>query len=143
MYGYVNRHDEGALRILTVHDCEERYTEPLKLQENALQCISREQNKYKMRYDKSRNIFSKINVGEIVFMRTCVTPTGESTKLQPKFRGPLIVTKVFPSDTYGVADLQVDALGRRYAATAHAQQLKVWKPSLEEDEILFESEDEN
>lgn len=143
LYGYVNRHDEGALRILTVHDDKENYVEPAKLQEKALQCIEIEQCKYKNRYDKNRNILSKFNIGEIVYMRNYLAATGESTKLQPKFQSPLIVTKVYPSDTYGIVDLQVDSLGRRYAATAHAQQLKGWKPSYDENDNYLESDDEN
>ncbi|KAK9728881.1 hypothetical protein QE152_g16963 [Popillia japonica] len=65
-------------------------------------------------------------------MKAATTSTGESTKLQRKYRGPLTITKVLPGDTYGVADLRND-LGKRYITTAHVSQLKVWKTNTEDE----------
>ena len=56
-------------------------------------------------------------------MKTAPVATGDSTKLQTKYRGPLVVYKVLPHDTYGVMDLQEDGR-RRYATTVHVSQLK-------------------
>lgn len=55
--------------------------------------------------------------------------TSESTNLQKKFRGPLAVSKIYPGDTYGVADLNFDSVGHRYAVTTHATELQLWKPT--------------
>lgn len=59
-----------------------------------------------------------LSTGDIVFLRRPPVPTGTSTKLQPKYRGPMIVTAVCNGDTYKIADLHHE--GRHfYATTAH------------------------
>lgn len=63
--------------------------------------------------------------------------TGESTKMQPKYRGPLVVTEVLPSDTYRIASIP-GARGRRYESTATVSQLKIYKA--QEDKIDDEEE---
>lgn len=68
----------------------------------------------------------KFKVGEVVFLRRPAIHTGEPTKLQPKFRGPLIINKVLPNDVYQVADVTVKE-GRQYITTAHASHLKVYR----------------
>lgn len=77
-------------------------------------------------------------------MRDVPQVTEESTKLQLKFRGPLVITKIYPSDTYEVADLRCKKTGRRYASTAFSSQLKLWRPSdFDVTEGLCEVENEN
>lgn len=132
LYGYIPRHDEGNLRTLT-HPTTDKYQLPQQLQEEIRQVIARKQDKYKTRYDKNRLPGIKYDVGEIVFIKKPPDATGDSTKLQSKMRGPLMVTKVLPGDTYRVADLNVDKRGRQYAATAHVSQMKPWKPQEEDD----------
>ena len=39
--------------------------------------------------------------------------TGNSTELQKKFRASLVFTKIYPRDTYEVADLRENILSRR------------------------------
>ncbi|UYV82245.1 hypothetical protein LAZ67_21001452 [Cordylochernes scorpioides] len=67
--------------------------------------------------------------------------TGEPTKAQPKYRGPLIITEVLPSDTYRVTQLSERTGGRFYTTTAHISQLKSWH-SEEDDSATEESPDE-
>lgn len=81
--------------------------------------------------------------------------THESTKLQKKYRGPLVINKLYPGDTYGVNNFQLDSRGHRYASTAHASQLRCWTPETSEEtskdddnsdgenEKSFEPESEN
>lgn len=61
-----------------------------------------------------------------VVMRDVPENTWGSTELQFKFRGPLAITKEYPSDTYGIAELRCNAKGRRYSTTAFASQMKLW-----------------
>ena len=119
LYGYKHRCNDGITRLLTIEEERKRYQRPEQLQQEAREKILKEQELYKARYDQHRyrNVF--YNIGDIVYLRTVPTATGESTKLQLKWRGPLVVYKLLPSDTYGVTDLQMDACGRRYASTAH------------------------
>jgi len=73
-------------------------------------------------------------------MKTVPSATGESTKLQTKYRGPLVVVRKLPSDTYLVTDLNDESKGRRYASTAHASQLKIWKAEKCESDDKFDNE---
>lgn len=59
-------------------------------------------------------------------MKDIPEPTGECQKLQHKFRGPLVVTAIYPGDTYAVTALRIDRKGRRYAFATHASRLKIW-----------------
>ncbi|GIY20590.1 hypothetical protein CDAR_580801 [Caerostris darwini] len=43
--------------------------------------------------------------GQAVVMKRTPIPMVESTKTQPKYRGPLITTDVLPGDTYRVTQL--------------------------------------
>ncbi|KAJ8911155.1 hypothetical protein NQ315_008340, partial [Exocentrus adspersus] len=142
LYGYHPRHDEGELRKLTVED---DYQRPEELQNSGRERIIQEQIKYKMKYDKNRYRNVHYDVGNIVYLKTVPTQTGESTKLQNKYRGPLVITKVLPNDTYGVTDLRNDKQGRRYASTAHVSQLKLWEPAKDDIIIIVSDgeEDEN
>ena len=74
-----------------------------------------------------------------MFMKTIPQVTGESTKLQQRNRGPLVITKVLLNDTYGVATLRADSTRRRYTTTAHVSQLRLRKPIADDDENDNES----
>lgn len=147
VYGYVPQRDEGELRRRTMEHVTS-YRAPEAVQDEARQNIERAQQRMKTRYDagRARNVF--FSEGDIVFMKTIPQATGESTKLSPKYRGPLVITQRLPSDTYKVADL-TSHNGRRYATTAHASQLKLWQPhqtdstSEEDDDGGAEGEDDN
>ena len=143
LYGYKHRCNDGITRLLTIEEERKRYQRPEQLQQEAREKILKEQELYKARYDQNRyrNVF--YNIGDIVYLRTVPTATGESTKLQLKWRGPLVVYKLLPSDTYGVTDLQMDACGRRYASTAHVSQLKLWQPAQEDKDEEVDVMDEN
>lgn len=71
--------------------------------------------------------------------------SGESTKLQPKFRGPMVVTTSKPGDTYLVTALSKES-GRTYATTAHISQLKIYNPrrsDLTSDESEVEDKEQS
>jgi len=51
--------------------------------------IEKKQVKRKNRYDQKHTKPVKYKVREVVFLRRPAFYTGEPTKLQPKFRGPL------------------------------------------------------
>lgn len=56
-------------------------------------------------YDKKRHVNSKYVVEEIVVMRRAPACTGESVKLQNRYRGPLVVTELLCGDVYRVVEL--------------------------------------
>ncbi|XP_015118991.1 uncharacterized protein LOC107042459 [Diachasma alloeum] len=138
LYGYIPRFEEGPLRQLTKAEEAARYEHPEEIRNQAIRRILSEQASMKTRHDSRHRVNVQFEVGDVLFMQTFPQATGQSTKLHPKYRGPLVVNKVSPHDTYAVADLRVDESGRRYATTAHVSQLKLWRPSQD-----LEDEDES
>src|SRR5207249_3807977 len=124
LHGYTPRFHDGVIH--GVVESDEEYTDPVTLQEEARANIEAAQIKYKRHYEKKRFNAPVFAVGDIVVMRRAPAMTGQPTKTQPKYRGPLTVTEVLPSDTYRVADL-LRREGQLYASTAHVSQLKIWK----------------
>ncbi|KAL7299823.1 hypothetical protein TKK_0007564 [Trichogramma kaykai] len=133
LFGYKHRYNEGLMRTLTVQ--EESYTPPEELHEEVRESIVKEQSKYKENYDKKRYSTTFYNIGDIVYMQSNPVATGKSTKFQQKFKGPFIIYKILPGDTYGITDLNPAQKGSRYASTAHVSQLKQWKPCVEDDPV--------
>ncbi|GBN19931.1 hypothetical protein AVEN_132407-1 [Araneus ventricosus] len=84
-------------------------------------------------YDKNKSGKVSIRKGDIVAVRSKPNTTGESTKTQPRYRGPMVVTKVRPSDTYRIPQLE-PRKGRPYATIVHVSQLKAWRSWNEDDD---------
>ena len=118
LYGYPHRFREGPARIFTQEEVAHRYQRPEEIQAAAREEILVQQAKYKDFYDKSRyhNVF--YNLGDIVYMKTVPIATGQSTKLQVRYRGPLVIYKVLP-------------------------QLKQWKHCIEDAEQSDKDSDED
>ncbi|KAF4530048.1 hypothetical protein B566_EDAN018297 [Ephemera danica] len=91
----------------------------------------------KQRFDQHHSQAPKLEVGQLVFMQKPPDHTGEPTKTQVKYRGPLVITAALPCDTYRVTSL-VPTKGKKFFTTnAHILLLKPWgradTPSLDED----------
>jgi len=65
----------------------------------------------KARYDQHRHDNTRYTVGEVVVMRRAPTSTGESTKLQDRYKGSLVITEVLSGNAYRVSSLT--ARGRK------------------------------
>jgi len=72
------------------------WTCPNELWEEAREAFERSKAKMKEDYDLHRHNNTKYTIGEIIVMTTVPTHTGQSTKLQNKYRGPLTITEVLP-----------------------------------------------
>ncbi|UYV69772.1 hypothetical protein LAZ67_7000699, partial [Cordylochernes scorpioides] len=140
LHGYSPRFHDGILRRLADEDMDP-WTEPERIQENVRTQIENKQEIMKTYYDKKKCRTLQFEVEEMVVMRHVPKMTGEPTKAQPKYRGPLIITEVLPSDTYRVTQLSERTGGRFYTTTAHISQLKSWH-SEEDDSTTEESPDE-
>ncbi|UYV84191.1 hypothetical protein LAZ67_X001482, partial [Cordylochernes scorpioides] len=140
LHGYSPRFHDGILRRLADEDVDP-WTEPDRIQESVRTQIENKQEIMKTYYDKKKCRTIQFEVGEIVVMRHVPKMTGEPTKAQPKYRGPLIITEVLPSDTYRVTQLSERTSGRFYTTTAHISQLKS-RHSEEDDSATEESPDE-
>jgi len=108
------------------------------LQQEARERILKKQKDITRYYNRKCIDNVMYDLREVVAMS--IPPTsGESSKLQIKYRGPLQVIKVLPSDTYHVASVPIDG-GWVYSATAHVSQLKQWRLVKEEDNVSDEED---
>ncbi|GBM64359.1 Transposon Ty3-G Gag-Pol polyprotein [Araneus ventricosus] len=130
--GYVPIFKDGILRLLADEE-HEVWNDPEKLQLGAREKISKEQEKMKAYYDKKKYGTLLFDKGEIVVVRRNLKATGEPTKTQPRYRGPMVVTEILPSDTYRISQLE-PSNGRLYATTAQVSQLKAWRSWNEDDD---------
>ncbi|GBM33963.1 hypothetical protein AVEN_53829-1 [Araneus ventricosus] len=92
-------------------------------------------------YDKNKSGKVSLRKGDIVAVRRKPNTTSESTKTQPRYRGPMVVTKILPSDTYRISQLE-PSNDRIYATTAHVSQLKIWNSWNEDDVDSSENSDD-
>lgn len=141
LYGYQPQFSNGALRRLTRET--ERYRAPNELREEARERIGVAQAKWKEYHDKRRCEPPKYDVGEVVFMRRAPATPGEPAKLQPKYRGPLVVVEILPSDTYRVCRLQDPGEGRVFTTTAHVTLLKGFAREGREEETESDAEEDS
>ncbi|GBM04509.1 hypothetical protein AVEN_197910-1 [Araneus ventricosus] len=92
-------------------------------------------------YDKKKSGTLSFDKGEIVVIRRNPKATGESTKTQPRYRGPMVVTEILPCDTYRISQLK-PSNDRLYAITAHVSQLRAWRRWNEDDDDSSENSDD-
>lgn len=133
LHGYRPRYDLGNLRELSTNS--EDWTCPEVLRKEVREAMEKEKKQTKTRFDKHRHDHIKYSVGEVIVLSRAPVHTGESTKLQEKYKGPLVVTEVLPGDAYRVAQLEEGAR-KHFATTAHVSQLKSWKIAPEGKEDL-------
>jgi len=130
LYGYYANIEGGALVSITEKNEEWQITG--NIQAEVRERIKKEHELWKLRYNTGHNITIKYNIGDIVYLKRAPEQTGESTKLQKKFRGPLVIMKSYPNDSY-----QVTALSNRgnhhYTTVAHVSNLKAYHLPKEED----------
>lgn len=75
---------------------------PLEVQQEDRKNIVKAQDKYKAQYDKNKYKTVHYKQGEIVFVKRNLEGTGQSTKLQSLYSGPIAITDILLSDTYKI-----------------------------------------
>lgn len=138
LMGYTPTLHDGLISSMT--EMNQTRQNPSELWEDIQKKISMAHDGWKTRHDAHRSQM-KYDVGEIVMLRQPNVSTGKSTKLQRRYRGPMIITSVKPGDTYGLADLNH---GPRtlYATTAHVSIIKPFnKHNIEEEDDNMSDEE--
>jgi len=130
LYGYYPSFRDGTLRHATT---AESWDSNIELQAKIRERIDREHDMWKQRYNSKHVKPVQYQVGDVVFIRRPTEVTGESTKLQVKYRGPLVVTRVLPNDVYRVSELQTENK-RCYATTVHVTHIKGYNIPEDEEE---------
>ncbi|GBL97090.1 hypothetical protein AVEN_254129-1 [Araneus ventricosus] len=110
---------------------KERRLSLLQIQENKKHVENLKSNndslvKMNAYYDKEKLGKLSFRNGGIGVVRRHPKATGESTKTQPRYRGPMVVTEILTSDTYRISQLELSN-GRLHATMAHVSQLKAWR----------------
>ncbi|GBM79790.1 hypothetical protein AVEN_29255-1 [Araneus ventricosus] len=116
---------------------EERHTLLLQIQEKNKHVENLKSNndslvKMNAYYNKKKSGKLSFHKGEIVAVRSPKT-IGEPTKTQPRYRGPMVVTEILPTDTYRISQLEPNN-GRLYATTDQVSQLKARRSWNEDDD---------
>lgn len=130
LYGYSAVLQDGALDAIVGQ--EQEYVSPMVVQAEVRTQIEKGHDIWRQQHDAHKTD-QRLEQGTIVFLRCPPSATGGSTKLQVKYRGPMVVLEQCPGDTYKIADLD-DSMSRRYATTAHISLLKAFKGHAEAPE---------
>lgn len=131
LHGYLPRLDN--LSTLIDEQQESLWTPPAAIQDRVRAEVLNAQENFRKNYDRRRKPHVvRYSVGDVVAARRLPKVTGEPTKLQAKFRGPMVIAAVLPNDTYRIT--KVSATGRSYVGTAHCSQLRLYHYAGEESE---------
>lgn len=113
-------------------------TDNQEKQQKAIENIDTERQKWKQRYDRAHQRPTVYNEGQLVVIDYIPSATGDTHKLDPKFRGPYLVTKQLAHDRYVVEDLpDAPRTQRHYCNIVSSDHMKPWcllSPDLEYDE---------
>jgi len=131
LFGYYPSFRDGVLHHVTKNEV---WDSAAQIQHKIRERISREHQQWKQRYDSKHVKPIRYEVGEVVFIRRPPEATEESTKLQFKYRGPLVVTEVLPYDVYQVVGLRVEA-GKRYVTVVHVSHIKGYHLPVNEEPV--------
>lgn len=123
--GYTPKHISEARVLSQIQTDLERIDLPT-LRSNVLSKITEDQKLQKIRFDKTRALAKKYQVGDVVLvMRTGQQSTGDSRKLVSKFKGPFRVRKVLYNDRYEVEDLRENVRKSKNTVVA-VDKMKPW-----------------
>lgn len=130
LYCYYPSFKDGILCHVTTG---ENWESTMHLQTKVRERIAKEHTMWKQRYDPKHAKPIHYSVGDVVFIRRPSEATGESTKLQVKYRRPLVITEALPNDVCRVSDLRTQE-GRRYATSVHVSHIKGYHISEDDEE---------
>lgn len=113
------------------------------LRDNVSERIEDHQRYEKERYDKKNAKPVTYSVGQHVFVRVNKTSNdGKSRKLEPRYKGPFIVTKILDKDRYVVDELPGSRRSRVFYTGIHpSEKLKPFVTTVSSSE-MSKSEDE-
>ncbi|CAD7087617.1 unnamed protein product [Hermetia illucens] len=114
----------------------------IEIRQKAAERIMNEKTRWKLRFDAKHKSPTTYEEGDLVVVENVPTATGESHKLEPKYKGPYIISKVLRHDRYVIEDLADIRGRRRYSSVYTSDKLKPWcylSPEID----CYEESDEN
>lgn len=89
--------------------------------------IEKEQQRQKMYFDKHRRATRRYQEGDLVLVENDVQATGQSKKLEPRYKGPFSIRKAVGNDRYLIADVPGIKLSQKRTSTIFAaERMKPW-----------------
>ncbi|XP_017470367.1 PREDICTED: uncharacterized protein LOC108362045 [Rhagoletis zephyria] len=104
--------------------------------EKALQCMQKQREKWKKRFDAKHRKPMVYQVDDLVVIENDLQATGESRKLDIRYRGPYVVTKVLGNDRYLIEDIDgMQHKQKRFCSVYASDKIKpgcIIQPELDE-----------
>lgn len=127
--------------IAAIHDDMSEHDDDTSIEEKrqaALKNTTKEKQKWKQRFDEKHAKPTEYHEGDLVVLENEAPATGESRKLEPKYRGPYRVTKVLGKDRFLIEDiLDMQITSRKFCSVYTSDKMKPWcqsSPILDDDE---------
>lgn len=112
--------------------------------EQAVTNINDERAKWKLRFDKRHAKPSTYNDNDLVVIENEPSAVGESRKLEPRYRGPYIISKVLGNDRYLIEDIPgMQITKKKFCSVYTSDKIKRWcssAPELDDDDSDHEIE---
>lgn len=130
--------------IVTLHDeAEQIVMNQDEVRAKAISAIERNQREQKKYYDRNRRKANHYEVDDLVLVKKDQFVPGGSRKLEPRYKGPFIVTKVLCNDRYRIEDVPgAERAGRKFKTVYSADRMKRWC-SLTDLENMDDDSDED
>lgn len=134
-FGYRPRGVNDA--FLTSEVCDDEGVDVHKLRKDVSQTIVNKQRAQKQLYDAKRSNPKPYDVGQhVLIQRPKISNAGMSRKLEPRYKGPFIVTKVLDHDRYVVKDMPGAKRSRTaYVGICPSDKMKPFSTKVSSDEI--------
>ncbi|KAL7723693.1 hypothetical protein ACLKA6_001195, partial [Drosophila palustris] len=98
-----------------------------KLREYAAARINDQRAEAKKRYDAKHSKPTIYETGDLVLVENEPYSTGTSRKLEPHYKGPILVSKVLPHDRYIIEDIpHAQRTQRHYKSVYASDKMKPW-----------------
>jgi hypothetical protein len=117
--------------------------DPDEFRNRAEGAIRKKQQEQKKSFDKRRRVAEKYEVDDLVLVKKDQFVPGGSRKLEPRFKGPFIVSKVLENDRYQIEDVPgSERAGRKFRTVYSTDRMKRWCSVDDLDELDDETEDD-
>ncbi|XP_036320155.1 uncharacterized protein LOC118734544 [Rhagoletis pomonella] len=128
LYGFHPRDILKNRIVSSLHDSNYLSDEELRnLRTTAASRVNDQRAAAKLRYDGKYAKPKSFEEGDLVLAENEPPSTGCSRKLEPRYKGPLIVTKVLDKDRYVIEDLpQSKRSQKHYTSIYSTDKLKQW-----------------
>lgn len=111
--------------VAALHDTEPDHVIPNH--EEIAKRIDDLKSKWKERYDKCHKTPKNYNENDLVVIENIPAATGEPRKLEPRYRGPYVVSKVLDNDRYLISDLEdIQRNQRPFQSVFTSEKMKPW-----------------